>query len=327
MISIIVPVFNSEKYLKKCIESVKNQEFKDWELILIDDGSTDDSFRICKEYTSDPRIKVKHIDNNGVSNARNEGLKLVSGDYVFFLDSDDYIDKNCLNWCAKIINQYKVDIVKFNYYKKLKNIKLKNNQYTIATNRIIKKAEYKELIYKNAFKTDDLCNVCGAIFSSKVISNIFFDTTIKLGEDFLFFIEALKKSNSIFFADEYLYYYIVGHESATRSSNIEKNYNLLINSFKANRKIENLLENNNERYYKSYRNFMIFINSIVSFNNYNDCKKIFKLYLTKKELIEEIEYIRKFIDVKDVDNLSKYKFYFWKLKLYLKRKIKNLLNK
>ena len=97
MISIIIPVYNVEKYLAKCIDSILNQAFTDWELILIDDGSVDQSGKICDEYAcKDNRIKVTHKKNEGVSKARNTGITLAKGEYICFIDSDDWIDVNYL---------------------------------------------------------------------------------------------------------------------------------------------------------------------------------------------------------------------------------------
>ena len=88
-ISIVVPVYNAERYLPQTIESLLSQTYKDIELILVDDGSTDDSLAVCKRYESDPRVVVIHQDNGGVSCARNAGLARVSGDFIGFIDADD----------------------------------------------------------------------------------------------------------------------------------------------------------------------------------------------------------------------------------------------
>ena len=97
IISIIVPVYNVEKYLDKCIDSIINQTYKNIEIILIDDGSTDQSSAICDKYSKlDKSIKVIHKKNGGISDARNEGTKITTGSYLMFIDSDDYIDSNMI---------------------------------------------------------------------------------------------------------------------------------------------------------------------------------------------------------------------------------------
>ena len=92
MISVIIPVFNAEKYLRRCLDSVLSQTYENLEVILVDDGSTDNSGSICEEYAViDKRVRVFHQVNAGVSSARNQGISLVSGEYLTFLDADDYI--------------------------------------------------------------------------------------------------------------------------------------------------------------------------------------------------------------------------------------------
>ena len=94
MISIIVPVYNAEKYLNRCIDSILKQTFTDLEIILVDDGSTDDSLKICEEYQKqDDRIIVIHKDNGGSTSARKAGVRIAKGAYIAFVDSDDWIDE------------------------------------------------------------------------------------------------------------------------------------------------------------------------------------------------------------------------------------------
>lgn len=97
LVSIIVPVYNVEKYLEKCIESIINQTYSNLEIVLSDDGSTDNSPSICDEYAlKDSRIRVIHKSNGGLSDARNAALDIISGKYITFIDSDDYIEKEAI---------------------------------------------------------------------------------------------------------------------------------------------------------------------------------------------------------------------------------------
>ena len=108
LLSIIVPVYNVEKYLNRCIESIVNQTYKTIEIILIDDGSSDNSSYLCDEWAKkDSRIKVVHKQNGGVSSARNQGIKVATGEYVQFVDSDDYLD---VDFCKNIMSEYSDDI-------------------------------------------------------------------------------------------------------------------------------------------------------------------------------------------------------------------------
>ena len=92
MISIIIPVYNVEKYLRQCLDSIIEQTYRDLEILLIDDGSTDASGKICDEYARDQRVRLFHTENRGLSAARNRGLEEAHGDYIAFLDSDDWLD-------------------------------------------------------------------------------------------------------------------------------------------------------------------------------------------------------------------------------------------
>ena len=96
MISVIVPVYNVEAYLRKCLDSVVNQTYENLEILIVDDGSTDQSGKICDEYQSDRRVKVYHTDNHGLSAARNHALDRATGDYIAFLDSDDWFEPDLL---------------------------------------------------------------------------------------------------------------------------------------------------------------------------------------------------------------------------------------
>ena len=114
MISVIVPVYNVEKYLSKCVESIINQTYKDLELILVDDGSLDNSGNICDNYAkNDNRIKVVHKENGGLSSARNAGLDIASGEYISFVDSDDWIDENAYEELVKKIVSANANIICF----------------------------------------------------------------------------------------------------------------------------------------------------------------------------------------------------------------------
>ncbi|MGN1337401.1 MAG: glycosyltransferase family 2 protein [Candidatus Coprovivens sp.] len=137
LISVIVPVYNVEKYLKKCIDSILEQEYTNLEIILVDDGSTDNSGNICDEYKKiDSRIKVIHKKNGGLSDARNKGINISTGDYLSFVDSDDFIDRKLyqdfIDNCHEDIDIYIFGILKvydgvpFNYNKKGK-ISILNN--------------------------------------------------------------------------------------------------------------------------------------------------------------------------------------------------------
>lgn len=121
-ISVIIPVYNAEKYLRRCIDSVLSQTFTDFELLLIDDGSKDKSGAICDEYAAkDSRVRVFHKENGGVSSARNMGLDNACGNYIAFVDADDWIDGNMYYEMFAAINESKSDIVCCDYLYEYEN--------------------------------------------------------------------------------------------------------------------------------------------------------------------------------------------------------------
>ncbi len=173
-LAIIVPVYNIEKYLSVCIESLLNQDYDNYEIILVDDGSTDNSKSVCKQYEKKhpEKIKVYSKKNGGASSARNYGIKKTNADYIFFVDGDDYIKSNCLNLLMKKIGNN--DIMVFNYVNVSSNgIKILeetfdssildlNRRYLLATpspcNKIFKASLFKEnnLIFPNEIFYEDL---------------------------------------------------------------------------------------------------------------------------------------------------------------------------
>ena len=128
IISIIVPIYNVGKYLPKCIESILNQTFKNFELILVNDGSTDNSGVVCDDYEKkDTRIKIIHKSNGGVSSARNAGLYVAKGEYIGFVDPDDYIDKNMYEKLYRLCIDNNSDIAICRFNREI-NGKIQNNR-------------------------------------------------------------------------------------------------------------------------------------------------------------------------------------------------------
>jgi len=127
MVSIIIPIYNQQEYLHKCINSVLSQTYSDLEIILVDDGSIDGSGAMCDTFTSaDSRISVIHQENKGLSGARNSGLQIASGKYIFFLDADDYLDVNCIEHLLDMAIKDDLDVVQANFYYNYENYLLIN---------------------------------------------------------------------------------------------------------------------------------------------------------------------------------------------------------
>lgn len=150
MISVIVPVYNVQNYLNKCIESIISQTFKDLEIILVNDGSTDKSGEICDFYTKkDNRIKVIHKKNGGLSDARNCGLEIAQGEYIAFLDSDDWIDENLYSTLYELINRFNADIAMCNFERVYEEDEILNHSEK-SMERVYSNIEVLENIYTDS---------------------------------------------------------------------------------------------------------------------------------------------------------------------------------
>ena len=116
-ITVIVPIYNSSKYLRRCVDSLLRQSFTDWECLLIDDGSTDDSFEVCEDIVrTDKRLKLFHIPNSGVSVARNIGLEMVAGEWISFVDSDDWLEHDTYEYAISQAEEHKADIIQWQFH-------------------------------------------------------------------------------------------------------------------------------------------------------------------------------------------------------------------
>lgn len=214
-ISIIVPVYNVEKYLNKCILSILEQSFTNFELILIDDGSKDNSGRICDGYRGrDSRIKVIHQENLGLSSARNVGLEASEGKYVTFIDSDDFIHPNMLEVLHSNILEKNADISICNYDLVYKNMEVPkefgHNKITVYTNiegvkRIVEKSETSMII------------TCGKLYRRSLFCEIRYPVG-KYHEDEFVTYKLLYKSTKIVTTSAKLYYYLQRSNSITGSA-------------------------------------------------------------------------------------------------------------
>lgn len=218
LVSVVVPVFNSEKYLEKCVISILQQEYKDLELILIDDGSTDGSGLICDKYAiEDSRIKVIHKKNAGVSSARNSGIEIAKGKYIAFVDSDDYIEKNYLSTAVAKINKHDCDLY-------VSGILME----TWSCGEIVRS---EEIGVKNTFNGSitqflemmeseySLMSICGPwckLYQMGIIKNnkLRFDTSVSFGEDTRFNIDYYSYASTVYFDDAIFYHYRRGNEDS-----------------------------------------------------------------------------------------------------------------
>lgn len=215
MISIIVPVYNVEDYIERCIKSILDQSFREFELILVDDGSLDMSGKICDEYAkNDQRIKVIHKKNGGLSSARNEGIKVARGEYIGFVDSDDFINKDMYKILYRISKKYDADIsvCDFEYIsdnkevvgsicESKKNIVIYSNEE--ALNKLYSNENIKFIVAWNK------------LYKKHLFSSIYYDIN-KSHEDEFIIHKLFYNANKIVSCSESLYYYYENYKSIMR---------------------------------------------------------------------------------------------------------------
>lgn len=228
-ISIIVPVYNAEKYLKKCLDSLVNQTKKELEFILINDGSTDKSEEIIKTY-KDKRIKYFKNKNQGIGKTRNFGIEKSSGKYLMFLDSDDYFSNDACEILYKEAEKEKADLIVFDYYRvekgNLNEVKIESFN---ATNI---KADSSLLLKINL-------GPCNKIYKTDLIKNndIKFEESLKY-EDTLFIVKTIYNAKKIIKLNKFLHYYMI-HEKSETTVRDERVFDIL----KIVDKIRNYLKN------------------------------------------------------------------------------------
>ena len=247
LISIIIPIYNSEKYLKECIESVIKQSYKNFELILVDDGSKDNSKNICDEYSlKDNRIRVIHKENSGAADSRNKGLEASVGDYVLFMDSDDY-------WLSEKLLE-----------KLLENSKKYNSDFVLFNIAPLKENLSFSRLFDESYNGQDLNQIVEYLVKSDLFSpgpwNKFFKSSFlkdnkimfpvgKVCEDIQWTYELMKVAKNISLSNEW---YVYRNVSTSQSRNIkEKNIkdyieiiDICYNSYLSDNTINDSLKNN-----------------------------------------------------------------------------------
>ena len=236
MISIVVPIYNGEKYIEDCIESILKQTYSDWELILIDNASTDDSYEICKEFADrDDRIQVFHQYRNvGVSAARNLGIEKSKGEFVTFIDADDWVETDYLERLLAIQKKKKADLVICEYQKAYdKDREILRNRF--GNKKVFMKSaksnadgcaeqerkkcqlkvyDVKEYLEKYFLKGNTHC--WGVLFTREALSGIYFPKGITIGEDMLFLMDVVWEARTIVVTNYKGYYYYINESGAMK---------------------------------------------------------------------------------------------------------------
>lgn len=310
-VSVIIPVYNTEKYLDSCLESVENQTLKDIEIICINDGSKDNSLEILKNHKSkDNRIKIIDQENSGVSAARNAGIKKAIGEYITFVDSDDLISPYLCEINYNNAKKYDTDIIEFGDIKFKDGEKENFEEYDNYDNSKILFSSCQDT--ENPF---DKLKIEGSIACSRlwkrdflIKNNIYFKEGISLGEDSLFDWIAIAQARRVLQDKNVFYYYRIGRESsATGSATLTKqlkNYMLIIKE----------IFNNYDKFNFKERNTWIL--NLAFFLCYD------RIYNQLNDQESKINFSKEFISILN-ENLKKYNI---KLDGRNKQKFENLEN-
>lgn len=225
-VSIIVPIYNSEKFLKKCLDSLINQTYKNIEIVCVNDGSKDNSLEILKDYKSkDNRVVVIDKENEGVSIARNTGIQKATGEYITFVDSDDWVDEDFIEKLYTALKEQNVEVVRGNFYKNsnyethdfVGNLKDLKNKTFFTTEK-----KFSNSVI-NKIATGELPCYVVLLMASKenILKTPLFNSELKLMEDVVFYMNLLNNVESIYFLDTPIYHYYENKDSCTLA---EENY-------------------------------------------------------------------------------------------------------
>nr|WP_294671387.1 glycosyltransferase family 2 protein [uncultured Ruminococcus sp.] len=309
LISIIVPVYNTENYLEKCLYSLVNQTYKNIEIIIVDDGSPDNSMNIIQKFVlADNRVKVISQKNQGLSGARNTGMNNTNGDYIMFIDSDDWIE---IDTCEKAINaseKYNADVVFWSYIKEFSNSQ-KDNYLFDKTEIIWSEKNINQLSRRmvglvgdelaNPQSIDNLVTAWGKLYKKSVIGDVrFTDTKIIGTEDALFNIEVFLGINSAVYIPDLLSHYRKDNESSLTHNYKKK---LVSRWREMYSRIKFLLDRNDmsREYYDALKNRICFGLIGLGINLAEDKKMSFKE--KKKEIYNILSMKHYQIALKDLD--------------------------
>lgn len=212
-VSIVIPVYNVEKYLEQCLENIINQTYKNIEIILVNDGSTDNSEDICKKYLYDNRVKIINKKNGGLSEARNYGIKSATGEYIAFVDSDDVISKDFIEVMIEEIVKSNADMVCCRY-KRFKNLAEINEE---SIKRDIINVEPREFLKKVLYQNDQtlyLVTAWGKLYKRNIFDNIQYPVG-KLFEDLAIIVDVVRQTKKIVCIDKTMYFYRITNDSIT----------------------------------------------------------------------------------------------------------------
>lgn len=295
MISIIVPVYQAKKSLKRCIDSIITQSYQDLEIILVDDGSTDGSERICDLYAEiDHRVTVIHKENEGVSAARNTGIFHAVGQYVQFVDSDDYLEKNCCELLLQSVDNSKAELAVCGYHHWFygRDVeKIPEGNETLLTSKM--KTEWLTLYEQGYWNMP-----WNKLYRRDCIKG-WFDTSMSLGEDLMFNLEYVSDITRIVFVAKPLYHYLQNENESSLSS--KKRQDKIEISLRIRNAMKEFYRERTgekppfliieERFVKEYLDAIIVLPKDKE-SNFNEKRENIRQYLKQEELMVSCQAIR-----------------------------------
>lgn len=324
--SLILPIYNTEEFLEKCFDTILSQEYDDYEVLLINDGSTDNSGKICDNYAEkDSKFKVFHLENGGVSSARNYGLSKAMGEYIWFLDPDDYIVGQPLLELAQKLDEHKPDMLVFDYQDYYYTSKKYTDQvlpFSGYADRDKFRSNFSEL-----FRTSMFFTVWNKLYRREFLLNnsLEFEKDTYFGEDVIFNLDLYTKVNGVYLENTKYYVYIVGRP--TSAANVYRKERLVIKKEEF-REVERLCKEFGCEYsdlslHMRTKIFVNVANNIVNSNmvykeKYNELKDLYEdeffngilkfsnRYFNRRFRLTLVRgYINLFIKLKDLDKKIK----------------------
>lgn len=208
LISVIIPVYNVEHYLGDCVESALNQSYKNLEILLIDDGSTDNSGKICDEYSKkDNRIKVFHKKNGGAASAKNFGVKKAVGKFICFIDSDDIVEKDYVEYLYSLISKENADLSIGCY-----TVKSNNKEYNIGKNQIDSILSSKDCLKKLLLDDGITVSLCAKLYKKNILKSIYFPENFMYEDDATMY-SIIMKCKTISYGNKSIYTYYIRNNS------------------------------------------------------------------------------------------------------------------
>lgn len=328
-VSVIVPVYNvPERYLEKCVSSLVNQTLNDIEIILVDDGTPDTSGKLCDDFAKkDSRIKVIHQENKGLCGARNTGVRSSTGEWISFVDGDDWIEPNAYEKLYNIGTKNNVDVVMFGYEKdyQSKSVVMHYDKY-FENEKVYNTKEDINYLQKMILNYNANCAMAPTKFIRKSVIekyNIYHDEKLRQGaEGIEFNIRLFSKIKSALFLNEIFYHYIYNDESITTVHN-EKNHQMVIECFK---KIKSEINNNDSEIMGWFYNRMKYVILTTAISGYfsRSNKEAYKIQKRKFKKYMSDTLVQETLKSKNYQGLSttrKVTLFFIKHRLFLLVKI------